>query len=131
MNLLRSDGTSYKAMATRISPSEQQAVLKINGKDTYLQSVQQNGAPVLQETSNRDGATKFEVTGNKDQRFQLTDLPGGSTFEKISKDDKTCLWTSNDKYVKLENGRIEETENVDQCLEVEILAVTDAEKSKQ
>jgi len=99
---------------------EIQAVLKTNGKDTYLQSVQQNGAPVLQETSNRDEATKFKVTFDKDLRFQLTDLPGGSTFEKISNDGKTYLRTSNGKYVKLGRGRVEETENIDQCLEVDI-----------
>ena len=90
----------------------------MSGKDAYLQRVQQNGSPVLQETSNRDKATKFKIPGDKDQRFQLTDLPGGSTFEKIFKDGKTYLRTSNGKYVKLESGRVEETENVDQCLEV-------------
>ena len=90
----------------------------MNGKDTYLQRVQQNGSPVLQETSNSDKATKFKMTGDKDRRFQLTDLPGGRTFERLSKDGKTYLRTPNGKYVKLESGRVEETDNVDQCLEV-------------
>ena len=96
----------------------------MNGKDMYLQSVQQNGPPVLKETSNRDEATKFKVAGDKDQCFQLMDLPGGSTFEKTYiritsiKDGKTYLITSNGKYVKLGCDRVEETENIDQCLEV-------------
>ena len=90
----------------------------MNGKDMYLQSVQQNGPPVLKETSNRDEATKFKVAGDKDQRFQLTDLPGGSTYQQSLKDGKTYLITSNAKYVKLGRDRVEETENIDQCLEV-------------
>ncbi len=99
-------------------------MLKINGKYAYLQRVQQNGSPVLQETSNIDEATKFEMTGDEDCCFQLADLPGGSKlarrpFERLSEDGKTYLRTHiRSMYLKLEGGRVEETENVEQCLEV-------------